>query len=54
MAKEKKIRYKTKTFKTGYFGSQRKINKLVAKGWEVVVTARSGWSGNQITMRKEK
>lgn len=49
-----KKKYQTKTFRTGFFGSKRKINKLVRKGWEVVAVTRYGYSGNQVTMRREK
>ena len=47
-------KYKTKSFKTGFGGSQGKINRLVAKGWEVVSVTRYGWSSNIVTMRKPK
>ncbi len=46
--------YQTKTFRTGYFGSKGKINRLVRQGWEVVAVTRYGWSGNQVTMRRLK
>lgn len=47
-------KFKTKTIRTRMNGSQRKIERLVAKGWEVVSVTRYGWSSNIITFRKSK
>lgn len=44
--------YETKTFRTGMSGSSRKIDKLIAAGWEVASTTRYGFAGNQVTMRR--
>ena len=49
-----RTKYKTKTFQTGYFGSKRKIARLVRKGWEVASTTQLSRHHASIVMRKEK
>lgn len=52
--KEKKVRYKTKTITTGFSGRSRKMERLIAKGWEVVTTTRYGYSSNKVVLRRQK
>lgn len=47
-------KYRTKTIRTGYFGSRRKIARLARKGWVEVSNTRYGYSNNIVVMRKER
>lgn len=52
---EKKVKYQTRTVITGSFGrGERKVARLIAKGWEVASTTRYGWSNNKVVLRRPK
>lgn len=52
--KPKRIKYRTKTVHTSVW-SQRKVTRLVAKGWEVVSTYGGSLGTRQtVTLRRPK
>lgn len=52
---KKRVKYQTKQVITGSFGrGERKVARLIAKGWEVASTTRYGFSNNKVILRRAK